>query len=151
MMNGTIRILPYEEKYRDDMIFMVLQAKDALGRVPRLNDDLLTVRQSYLDQGDCIWLAVDESGRVAGCVGYHAIPGTDEAMLHRLYVKPALKRQGIGTALLQTAEDALRQKGFSAVRVHLGAPKEQWFESYAFYPKHGYVEEKPRFMKKELR
>ena len=24
----------YEDKYRDDMIFMVLQAKDALGRKP---------------------------------------------------------------------------------------------------------------------
>ena len=24
----------YEDRYRDDMIFMVLQAKDALGRIP---------------------------------------------------------------------------------------------------------------------
>ena len=130
-----ITILPYEERYRDDMIFMVLQAKDALGRVPRLNDDL----------------AVDENDRVVGCVGYNAIPGTTQAKLHRLYVKPALKRQGIGTALLQTAEAAMRKNGVAAVLVHLGAPREQWFESYAFYPKHGYVEYQPRFMKKELR
>ena len=146
-----ITILPYEERYRDDMIFMVLQAKDALGRVPRLNDDLLTVRQSYFDKGDCFWLAVDENDRVVGCVGYNAIPGTTQAKLHRLYVKPALKRQGIGTALLQTAEAAMRKNGVAAVLVHLGAPREQWFESYAFYPKHGYVEYQPRFMKKELR
>ena len=146
-----ITILPYEERYRDDMIFMVLQAKDALGRVPRLNDDLLTVRQSYFDKGDCFWLAVDENDRVVGCVGYNAIPGTTQAKLHRLYVKLALKRQGIGTALLQTAEAAMRKNGVAAVLVHLGAPREQWFESYAFYPKHGYVEYQPRFMKKELR
>ncbi|MBR3094885.1 MAG: GNAT family N-acetyltransferase [Clostridia bacterium] len=130
---------------------MVLQAKDALGRVPRLNDDLLTVRQSYFDKGDCFWLAVDENDRVVGCVGYNAIPGTTQAKLHRLYVKLALKRQGIGTALLQTAEAAMRKNGVAAVLVHLGAPREQWFESYAFYPKHGYVEYQPRFMKKELR
>ena len=29
-----MRIIPFEEKYRDDMIFMVLEAKNALGRVP---------------------------------------------------------------------------------------------------------------------
>lgn len=27
----------YEDRYRDDMIFMVLQAKDALGRIPSIN------------------------------------------------------------------------------------------------------------------
>ena len=32
-------IKPYEEKYRDDMIFMVLGAKDALGRIPTINED----------------------------------------------------------------------------------------------------------------
>ena len=31
MSNYTI--ITYNEKYRDDMIFMVLEAKDALGRV----------------------------------------------------------------------------------------------------------------------
>jgi hypothetical protein len=35
--NENYTIIPFEEKYRDDMIFMVLQAKDALGRVPGLN------------------------------------------------------------------------------------------------------------------
>ena len=34
--------------------------------------------------------------------------------------------------------------------VHLGEPKEQWFESYSFYPKHGYHEYKPRYMKKRF-
>ena len=29
-----MKIIEYEDKYRDDMIFMVLEAKDALGRVP---------------------------------------------------------------------------------------------------------------------
>ena len=146
-----ISIQPYEERYRDDMIFMVLQAKDALGRVPRLNEDLLDVRANYIDPGDMFWLAIDEDDRVVGCVGYNSIPDSTEAKLHRLYVKADKKRQGIGTALLQTAEETMRNKGKTAVHVHLGAPKEQWFESYAFYQKHGYLAYKPRFMKKELR
>ena len=34
------------------MIFMVLEAKDALGRVPRLNEDLLYVQKNYIYTGD---------------------------------------------------------------------------------------------------
>ena len=143
-------IISYEPKYRDDMIFMVLQAKDALGRVPRLNEDLLDVGAQYLDRGDRFWLAIDENDRVVGCVGYSSVPGTTDAWLHRLYVKADKKRQGIGTALLQTAQAYLKQQGKTTVRVHLGAPKAQWFESYAFYEKHGFTEYEPRLWKKDL-
>ena len=85
-------IIPYEDRFRDDMIFMVLSAKDALGRVPSLNEDLMDVRTHYLDAGAMFWLALDENDRVIGCVGYslEAEPGV--ARLHKLYVKPALKR-----------------------------------------------------------
>lgn len=40
-------IIPYEEKYRDDMIFMALEAKDALGRISGLNEDLLDIQKDY--------------------------------------------------------------------------------------------------------
>lgn len=147
-MGLTYRIIPYESLYRDDMIFMVLQAKDALGRVPALNTDLLDIESHYLAKGDRFWLAVDGSRRVIGCVGYHAIPGTTEARLHRLYVKASMKRQGIGSALLGTVETHLRSIGITAAHVHMGG--QGYFESYSFYPKHGYTEYAPRYMKKEL-
>lgn len=141
-------IIPYDEKYRDDMIFMVLQAKDALGRIPGLNEDLLDIQKHYLDAGDMFWLAIDDHDRVIGSVGFHAIPGTTEARLHRLYVKAALKRRGIGTRLLQTAEEHLRRQGKTAVHVHLGG--REFTESRSFYPKHEYREYAPDYMKKEL-
>ena len=142
------RIIPYEEKYRDDMIFMVLQAKDALGRVPTLNEDLLDIQKNYLENGDQFWLAMDSQDRVVGCIGYNTIPGTTEVRLHRLYVKAARKRQGIGTRLLHTAERHLRKQGKTAAHVHLGG--KEYFESRSFYPKHGYREYAPRMMKKGL-
>ncbi len=145
-----MKIRAFEEDDRDDLIFMVLQAKDALGRKPRINEDLLDIRGHYMARGDQFWVAVDENGRVIGCVGYSRIAGTTEAFLHRLYVKPTEKRKGIGTALLQTAEEHMRDQGITVAKIHLGSPKEQWFESYAFYPKHGYTEYEPRYMKKEL-
>lgn len=126
--SDNMKIIPYDARYRDDMIFMVLQAKDALGRVPRLNEDLLDVPGNYLDRGDGFWLALDERDRVIGCVGFSRIPGTEEAFLHRLYVKAAEKRKGIGSALLETAEEEMRRHGIRLSRVHLGEPREQWFE-----------------------
>lgn len=145
-----VRIIPYDDRYRDDMIFVVLAAKDALGRAPRLNPDLLDVRANYLDRGDGFFLAIDEGDRVAGCVGYSRVDGTGEAFVHRLFVKPALKRRGIGSALLAAVEAAMCAAGVRVSRVHLGEPREQWHESYAFYPKHGYVPDGDRYMRKEL-
>ena len=146
MSNYTI--ITYDEKYRDDMIFMVLEAKDALGRIPRLNEDLLDVQGSYIDTGDMFWLAIDEHDRVIGYIGYNSIPGTTEVKLHRLYIKAARKRQGIGTRLLQTVERHLRENGKTAAHVHLGG--KEYFESRSFYPKHGYNEYTPSMMRKEL-
>ncbi|MBP0957696.1 MAG: hypothetical protein J5997_10065 [Oscillospiraceae bacterium] len=41
-------IKEFEPKYRDDLIYMVLEAKNALGRVPGLNEDLLDIQKNYL-------------------------------------------------------------------------------------------------------
>ena len=40
----------YEDKYRDDMISMVLQAKAALGRPSSLNEDLLDIKANYFQR-----------------------------------------------------------------------------------------------------
>lgn len=143
-------ITPYEDKYRDDIIFMVLQAKDALGRKPTINEDLLDIKANYLDRGDMFWVALNEEDRVIGCIGYSKTDNSSEAYLHRLFVKASEKHKGIGTALLQTAENEMRKQCISVSLVHLGEPKEQWFESYSFYPKHGYCEYMPRYMRKSL-
>ncbi len=67
---GVMKIIQYTEKYRDDMIFMVLQAKDALGRKPGLNEDLLNIHENYINKGYTFWLAIDDLDRVVGCVGF---------------------------------------------------------------------------------
>lgn len=146
----NMKIIPYEEKYRDDLIFMILQAKDALGRKPSINGDLLDIKSNYFDQGDMFWLAIDENDRVIGSVGYSKIENTNEAFVHKLYVKASEKHKGIGTMLLQVAENEMIKQGIAVSLVHLGEPKEQWFESYSFYPKHGYFEYEPRYMRKNL-
>lgn len=145
-----MKIKLYEDGYRDDMIFMVLQAKDALGRLPRINEDLLDIKTYFFDRGDKFWIAVDDNDRVIGCGGYSRIEGTKEAYVHRLYVKASEKHKGIGSALLNMIEAGMRTSGITVARVHLGTPPEQWYESYSFYPKHGYIEYESRYMMKKL-
>ena len=64
-----MKIIMFEEKYRDDMIFMILSAKNALGKVPRLNNDLLDIKANYFDKGHPFWIAIAEFDRVIGCIG----------------------------------------------------------------------------------
>ena len=144
-----MRIILYEDRYRDDMIFMILEAKDALGRVPGLNEDLLDIRTNYLDKSDMFWLAVSDNDRVIGSIGYNAIPGTDAVRLHRFYVKASMKRQGIGTKLYLTAENHLRSIGKKRILIHLGGPGYE--ASRLFYRHFGYeYEQDENYMAKTL-
>ena len=145
-----MKIIPCEESYRDDLIFMILQAKDALGRKPGLNEDLLDIKSHYFDKGGRFWIAISENDRVIGSIGYVRVDGTNEAFIHRLFVKAAEKHKGIGTALLMVAEEYMKNNKILVSKVHLGSPKADWIESYSFYPKHGYVEYEERYMKKLL-
>lgn len=143
-----MKIIKYEEKYRDDMFFMILQAKDALGKVPSLNEDLFDIEGNYLQKGDMFWLALDENDRVIASCGYNLLQN-GEARLHRLFVKSSIKRRGIGSAILNHVEQYLKEKNIKVVSAHLGEYR-YFYESYSFYAKHGYKEFAPNYVKKIL-
>lgn len=145
-----VRIIKFDNKYRDDMIFMILEAKNALGRVPGLNPDLLDIKANYFDNGDMFWVALDDNDRVIGSVGYRTDENKNDVTLHRLFVKYNLKHQGIGTALLRRAEGYIKSEEKETIYLNLGVGDE-WFESRAFYTKHGYMEYEPNKMMKSLR
>ena len=144
-----VTIVRYERRWRDDMIYMILAAKDALGRVPTLNEDLLDIDANYLARGDGFFLALSPEGRVLGSLGWSSIPGTEDVWLHRFYVHPAHWRQGVGTALFRHVERQLRGLGKAAARVHLGG---RGYEgSQAFYLRLGFCYEDEEHMRKDLR
>ena len=47
------------------------------------------------------------------------------------------------------AEDFAKAHGRTVMKLHLGE-KNSYFESRYFYPKHGYVEYRPDYMRKTL-
>ncbi len=141
-----MKIIDFEDKYRDDLIFMVLSAKNALGRVPRLNEELLDIKSNYFEKDHPFWIALDEFDRVIGCIGTR-LDESGNLFLSHLYIKFDQKRHGIGSKLLALAEESARKRGYKEVHVHLG---KDYLESHIFYPKHGYKEYKDCYMKKEL-
>ena len=131
-----IKICPFEQKYRDDMFFCMLLAKEALGRTPSINEDLFDIQGNYFRKGDMFWVAVEEE-RVVGMAGTRRVSSTD-MWLKRLYVKPSTKRRGIGGALLATAEDYAVAKGIASLHTRFS---DDYVEAVYFYPAKGFVED----------
>ena len=129
------KIIPFEEKYRDDTIFCLLSAKDAIGDIPRLNEDILHIQECYFDKGDMFWIALDENERVIGMLGTDTVSDT-EMWLRRLFIKPALKRNGLGSALLSFAENFASAKGVSVIHTRF---HDTYIEASKFYPEKGFV------------
>ena len=143
----SVRIVAYCEAYRDDWLFVVLSAKDALGRVPSLNPDLLNVEAEYFARGGGFFLALSKEGRVLGGLGY--VPtSAAEARLHRFYVRPDLKGRGIGTKLLIAAEKEIKAKGFYRVSAHIG--EGPYRSARKFYGKNGYKDSESGVVTKRL-
>lgn len=150
MENRTdFSIVIYNDVYREEMISMIKEAGRSLGLDSKIRDDLYDITKNYLQKGDSFFLALQKE-EVVGCLGFSRIPNTQEAFLHPFYIKASLKRQGIGSELLAFVEGKMRRENIKTAKVHLGGERDIWFESYNFYPKHGYVEYEPRYMLKPL-
>ncbi|WP_055668585.1 GNAT family N-acetyltransferase [Desnuesiella massiliensis] len=137
----------FEKKYRDDMIFMILEAKNALGRIPHLNEDLLDIDANYISTGNMFWIAIYNNDRVIGCIGTKIVLKND-MWLKRLYVKSTMKRQGIGKELYKKAEEFAIWKCIDTIYKKFSS---DYVEAQKFYPLIAFVEIVPYEMVKSLK
>jgi GNAT superfamily N-acetyltransferase len=136
------KIITFEPQYRDDMLFCFLSAKDALGRVPALRDDLLDIQKNYFDNGDMFYLAIDYNQRVIGMIGTHTI-STTELWLKRFFIKPMLKRTGIGSKLLAVVETYAQAKGITTIHTRFN---DDYAEALRFYSSKSYRNRAERWL-----
>ena len=76
------------------------------------HDDLPDIRQPATrarEAGARFWVVEDARGRVCACVGVD-FPSDGTAELHRLYVRPDMRRGGLGAGLVATVEAEARRK-----------------------------------------
>jgi len=77
------------------------------------HQDLVDLRMpagSYTGNGGAFWVMEDPRGRVCACIGVD-YPSGGAGELHRLYVRPDLRRRGLGERLIRLAEDHARERG----------------------------------------
>jgi GNAT superfamily N-acetyltransferase len=79
---------------------------DPHGDVP----DLLDPARSYAGTGGRFLVVEDTSGRVAACIAVD-FPQAGEAELHRLYVRPDFRRNGVASRLVGEVERIAGQSG----------------------------------------
>jgi GNAT superfamily N-acetyltransferase len=79
---------------------------DSHGDLP----DLREPAASFARKGGAFWVVEDESGRACACVAVD-FPESGMAELHRLYVRPDQRRQGLGEILVRLVEDEARRRG----------------------------------------
>ena len=79
------------------------------------------------DGGETMFVAIDEAGRIIGFVAFKA------AEIYGLYVAPESVRRGAGSALLATAETAMRDAGVTEAKFR------STFTALRFYQHHGYA------------
>ena len=87
---------------------------------------------------DCVYVAEAESGRVAGWMHlrvYSTLESEPQAWILGLVVDEALRRQGIGRALLAEAERWAASRGVSAIRLQSNVVRR---EAHAFYEALGF-------------
>lgn len=107
-------------------------------------------RTNRFDRAGEVLLGACAAGELLAVCGLNIDPyagGADTGRLRHLYVRPAARRRGIGSALVRQALE--RAEGvFQAVRL-----RTETREAAAFYARHGFlaVEEERALHRKELR
>lgn len=142
----SIRLVDYEDKYRDDLILMIIEAKGAFGNNSRLNEDFLDINRYYINKGDKFWLALDEEDRIIGCLGTNTI-NNREMWLKRFFIKTNRKRRGIGDQLLILAEGFAKERGVTDIYTRFN---EKYLGAKPFYESKGFIDYGSFVMTKHL-
>ncbi|MGF9763740.1 GNAT family N-acetyltransferase [Microvirga sp. 0TCS3.31] len=146
MMNLALRIAdlavirPVVDSDRQDLFGLIaICYADYPGCFVDPHDDLPDLRTpstSYAQTGGAFWVVEDERGRVCACVAVD-FPETETAELHRLYVRPDQRGQGLGSRLVHRAEAHARSRGAS--RMILWSDT-RFVTAHRLYKRLGYVQ-----------
>ncbi len=131
-----IKIIPYNEKYKDDVVSLILEVyENELGFRGYERSDVYNIADLYQkNPGSNFWVALND-GELVGTIG---LLGKTEklAYLKRMVVKKEFRKQGLGQKLLQTALAFARKHGFTTI--YAGTVQENP-NAIKFYEDHGFV------------
>jgi N-acetylglutamate synthase-like GNAT family acetyltransferase len=105
--------------------------KELRNRVLRMPLGLTLSEQDLQgEDGQFHLVAVDEPGRVIGCV--LAVFMENRAKVRQIAIEEAYRGRGIGTRLLQDIEQAVRSKNIGTVTLHARVTARRFFEKLGY-------------------
>lgn len=99
--------------------------------------DLKALASAYAAKDGAFWVVRDAGRKLVGTVGIAPTPHATGMVLHRLYVAPEIRRQGLATRLLAHAEARARARGAGFMEFWSDT---RFAEAHAFYARHGYAQ-----------
>jgi ribosomal protein S18 acetylase RimI-like enzyme len=102
--------------------------------------ELVDVYLQEKDQEDYrLFVVEDRTGHVAGYVCFGSTPATQGSFdLYWIAVSPVFQAKGMGTALLQFAEDEIRNQGGRLILIETSSQK-KYDPTQQFYARNGYT------------
>lgn len=132
-----IKILPYNEKYKNDVIHLILDVyENELGFKGYERPDIYNISETYQkSSNNNFWVAVNEDGLVgtAGLLG----KTEDLAYLKRMVIKNKYRKQGLGKKLLQTAIKFAKDHNYKTIYAGTVAKNPN---AIAFYKHNGFTQ-----------
>lgn len=96
--------------------------------------DLRTPATSMANRNGAFWVIEDDRSRVTACCAID-FPQDGIAEVHRLYVRPDMRRGGLAQRLMECCEDFARERGASKITLW----SDTRFETaHRFYERRGY-------------
>lgn len=132
-----ISIVPYTEKYKDDMVHLVLDVYEKeFNFLGYDRPDIYKISDTYQKSSNCnFWVALADE-ELVGSIGLLA-KTESLAYLKRMIVKKEFRKQGLGQKLLQTALKFAKKHNFKSI--YAGTVQENP-NAINFYKHHGFVE-----------
>ena len=144
-MSGPFRVVPYERERHGDGPYRVVSAVfEEYGFPFAENDydaDVLQPERHYDGATGWFWVAEDDAGRTAGCVGL-TDEGGGEFELHRLYVLAGARGHRLGERLCAEVIAKARDEG--AARLVLFSDV-HFTHAHALYRRVGFRENRFRY------
>jgi len=116
--SGILTVRPVRDEDAQELFGLItLCFADYPGCYVDPHDDLrdLSRPAAAIAGGGCFWVIEDGRGRIGAC-GSVYFPQADIAELHRVYVRPDLRRRGLAGTLVGLAEDEARARGARLIR-----------------------------------
>ncbi|QBE61861.1 GNAT family N-acetyltransferase [Pseudoduganella lutea] len=135
----SISIVPYREELKAQVIDLILHIQNVeagVGISAQEQPDILAIQSSYLDQGGGFWVALDESGQVAGTIGLQREDAIT-AVLKKFFVRADHRGTPEGPAIRLYAELLAFASGAGIRTIVLDTPAVAT-RSHAFYERAGF-------------